>query len=205
MKVKPVATLLFNPTDRGHRVFSSLLQGGFVAKSCVDVSLTDLLHDQFGLSHVYIEERIKTVFLEGKPVDDFETTIIRDGSTLALSAAMPGLVGAVFRKGGVLSPLRSTISHRGSDTVVCSRQGSVCFKLFNLLTGEIGAVFMAQGIYIRPEVAKRFFSLQPDTFWQSCKTGRINGENVPKAQLMDMDWSGLDGLVSIRIDSALDP
>ena len=34
--------------------------------------------------------------LDGKPVDDIGSSFLHDGSTLALSAAMPGLVGATL-------------------------------------------------------------------------------------------------------------
>jgi hypothetical protein len=199
MDIEVSAGLVFNATGRGYQAFTPLLQEGFAAKSCVDVSINDLLQGQFGLDPAYIEDRIKTVFLEGKPVDDFDAVFVRDGGTLALSAAMPGLVGAVMRKGGILSPFRSAISHTGSGAAACRREGHLVIKLFNLLPGEIGQVFMGQGIYIRPASAQRFFSLQPGAFWQSCRSARVNGRDVPPERLAHQGWSGLSGHVFIRM------
>ena len=49
--------------------------------------------------------------LDGKPVDDIGAALVQDGSTLALSAAMPGLVGATLRRGGAYSSFRSAITY----------------------------------------------------------------------------------------------
>ncbi len=91
-------------------VFLPTLQSGFKVLVETGCSLNQLFNDQLGLDPGYVEDRIKTVFLDGSPVDDFDTAVIRDGITLALSAAMPGLVGAVLRKGGVLASFRHSIS-----------------------------------------------------------------------------------------------
>jgi len=45
-----------------------------------------------GLDEDYVTQRISTIFLDGKPVDDIDTLLVRDGAVLSLSAAMPGLV-----------------------------------------------------------------------------------------------------------------
>ena len=41
--------------------------------------------------------------------------MVGHGDTLALSAAMPGLVGATMRRGGYFAGLRANISHRDQD------------------------------------------------------------------------------------------
>jgi hypothetical protein len=56
-----------------------------------------VLCDQFQVETDYLENRIKTIFLDGKPVDDEDKAVLKNGSTLALSAAMPGLVDSTFR------------------------------------------------------------------------------------------------------------
>ena len=47
--------------------------------------LRDLLRNQFDVNPDYVKDRIRTAFLNGKPVDDFSTAIIESGATLALS------------------------------------------------------------------------------------------------------------------------
>ena len=132
-------------------------------------------------------------------MDDFKTAIVPDGGTLALSAAMPGLVGAVLRKGGLLSPFRSSISHRGTADTGNEHEGTVTIKLFNLLMAEIGGVFTTRGIRVRPASARHFFNRQPRSFWQSCKSAEVNGKAVPLGDLPQVDWQAIDGLVAIRV------
>ena len=68
------------------------VQSGKIIKS--------VLVDEIGIDNDYAENRIQTVFLNAKAVDDISKAVITKNSTLALSAAMPGLVGATFSKGG---------------------------------------------------------------------------------------------------------
>lgn len=130
-----------------YTAFGYILQQGFDVSVKTGCTLKSLLCDQFSITPEYIDNRIKTVFLNGKPVDDYEKAIIRDRQTLALSAAMPGLVGATFRSGGVLSPFRSGISFQNTpDPTGEKSNGSITVKLFNLLVKEIGGHFLAAGI-----------------------------------------------------------
>jgi hypothetical protein len=62
--------------------FFPLLQRGFMFKARVDCSIKTLLCEQVGLKPEYVEDRIKTIFLDGKAVDDIDSAIIKDGSTL---------------------------------------------------------------------------------------------------------------------------
>ncbi len=130
-------------------VFFSILQQGFMVDAFVECSIKNLLCDQFNVAPDYLSDRISTLFLNGKPVDNVETAMIKDNSILALSGAMPGLVGATFRKGGILSIFRSSITHKNekdnSDKPV---KGKITLKLFNLLVSEMGPTFLEGGFWI---------------------------------------------------------
>ena len=97
----------------GIPLFLTLLQKGFMMDVKVGCSLRSLLVDQLGIAAEYVEGRIQTIFVDGKPVDDLDRTAIRDGSTLALSSALPGLLGATLRRGGYYAAMRSQSTHRG--------------------------------------------------------------------------------------------
>jgi hypothetical protein len=73
--------------------FYPLLQAGIILRCRVGVSLAVVFRETLELTGDYVEKAISTVFMNGKPVDDIETTIVTDGSAVALSSAMPGLVG----------------------------------------------------------------------------------------------------------------
>jgi hypothetical protein len=156
--------------------FSPLLQRGFMVKAQVGCSIKTMLCEQFGVSPQYVEDRIKTIFLDGKPVDDIDAAIINDGSTLALSAAMPGLAGAILRRGGYLAPLRSQIPHREGKKAFSRREGMVVVKLFNLLMGELGPTFLKKGIFLRQEDFKSLFMGLPEGFWAGCRGVHVDGQ-----------------------------
>lgn len=125
-------------------------QNGFKIKTTVNCSIRRLLCDHLGISPAYLEERIKTIFLDGKPVDDLDTAIVKNGSTLALSAAMPGLVGATMRRGGVLASFRNTITHEKESQTSDEEKGTVCIKLFNMLINELMPHFLHLGVIEEP-------------------------------------------------------
>jgi len=133
--------------DRLH-CFFPLLQKGFVLGVPVGCPIRALLRDGFGLTDEYIEARLQTVFLDGKPVDDIDGAFIRDGATLALAPAMPGLMGAMLRRGGFYAPMRSEITHRGDAAPRGIEEGSITMKLFGMALRELGPKLLESGIEV---------------------------------------------------------
>ena len=199
IKTSLAAEFLFDTMDSGVVAFSSILQAGFKVNVHTGVSIRDLLCNQFDVNPDYVEDRIRTAFLNGKPVDDFSTAIMESGATLALSAAMPGLVGATFRKGGDLAVFRGTITQRRGDTIVEERLGVVSIKLFNLLAKEIGLTFLKRGVMVDSDTARWFFSDPPDAFRRGCKSILVNGEDIHMDQLSQTITSGSEGFVELRL------
>jgi len=199
IKAGLTAEFLFDPMDPGVAAFSSILQAGFRVNVHTGVSVRDLLCNQFDINPEYVEDRIRTAFLNGKPVDDFSTAIIESDATLALSAAMPGLVGATFRKGGYLAVFRGTITHRQGDTIALDRAGVVSIKLFNLLAKEIGLTFLKRGILVDLDTARWFFSDPPDAFRMGCKDILVDGKDIQIDQLSQTITSRPEGFVELRL------
>jgi hypothetical protein len=96
--------------------------------------------------------------LNGKAVDNAETAYIQDNATLALSAAMPGLVGATFRKGGTYAAMRNTISYNAEIPDKDKGEARVKLKLFNMVLKELGPIFLTNGVWIRKEKFNEFLS-----------------------------------------------
>ena len=128
-----------------------LLVAGVWVEGRMGCSIRELLCRQVGVDSDYLDNVIQTVFLDGKPVDDVDSTFVEPGSTLALSAAMPGLVGATLRKGGLLAGFRHGISHENSRNGVSERQnsGRITVKLFNLVTKELGPLLLGRGVILQ--------------------------------------------------------
>jgi hypothetical protein len=129
--------------------FFPLLQQGVTVPAVVGCSLRSLLCDQFAIPAEYVNGRITTIFLDNRPVDDLDASMIHEGSRVTLSAAMPGLVGAVMRRSGFYAALRQGITHHEeSGGAVTADRGTVRVKLFNLLLPELGPLILARGILV---------------------------------------------------------
>src|SRR5262245_26052282 len=94
--------------------FYLLLQQGVTIRRRVGGSVDIFLRQEIGAVQETIE-KIQSIVLDGKPVDDIASALVHDGSVLALSAAMPGLVGATLRRGGAYSSFRSGITYHETE------------------------------------------------------------------------------------------
>ncbi len=182
--------------------FFPLLQKGFVVKARVGISVQAFLGDQFGLSPEYLRDRVKTIFLDGKSVDDLDKTLILDGSRLALSAALPGLAGAVLRRGSPFAGLRSRVAEGEKDLSGTPEEGFVHLKLFNLLLPELGPLFLRKGILISREDFQEFWeSLPGDMRERLGETIRFEGKGLPPDQIRDWIRSSSAAWISLAVHS----
>ena len=112
--------------------FKALLQRGVGIPGGGGLKVREFLLETLGIDAGYVEEKLQTVFLDGHAVDDFDRAVVRPGAVLALSGAMPGLVGATMRRGGYYARMREGITHAEADTVEGGGEKSfVIVKLFN--------------------------------------------------------------------------
>jgi len=130
--------------------FTALLQRGVALRLPGPCSVLAFLVEHLGLTPEYVAQRITTVFLDGQVVDLLERAMLREGSRLALSGAMPGLVGATLRRGGAYAAMRSEITRAAEDDVDPGKGATivVLVKLFNLLVQEIGPALLERGVLL---------------------------------------------------------
>lgn len=190
MKTQPYQSLkvkLDNPTIAP---FFSLLQKGFFIEARAGSTIKEILCEQFQISPQYLENRIQTFFLDGKPVDEADKTTAVGGSTLALSTALGGLVGMAPRRGGPLSALRSSITHR-QDEGIAHAEGSVRvrIKLFNLLVRELGPGFLKMGIFVHPKEIIDIMEKWTEGFASSISHVELNGRMISNEQMGAINWS----------------
>ncbi|NVL91793.1 MAG: hypothetical protein HWN71_01990 [Desulfobacterales bacterium] len=169
-----------------------------MVKVRVGCSIKSLLCHQLGLSPEYLEGRIQTILLDGRPVDDVESAIVKQGSILALSAALPGLVGATLRRGGYYAPLRSHISHSEAASSQPIQEGMISLKLFNLPLDELGSTFLKKGIWINGRDLADFLKRQPDAFWSRCKGATVDGKKFDLDKLAKMKWPDRHVFLRVR-------
>ena len=179
-------------------IFYQLLSKGFIIHTRTGCTIKELLCGQLGIKDDYLEERIQTIFLDDKIVDDVNSAVIREGSILALSAAMPGVLGATLRKGGRYAPMRRQISHDKDITSDLHKKGEVTIKLFNLIVRELGPLFLKQGIWINGEDFYDITAKNDVVFMAGCKKAIKDGNDIVPEKLMEVKWRVKQVLLQIK-------
>ncbi len=164
--------------------FHSLLQRGVWLQVQTGCSIASLLTEQFSIEENYIVERLTTIFLDFKPIDDMETTYVKDGSTLALCSAQPGLVGTTMRRGSHLAAMRGDISCLPEQQGK-SEPGRIKIKLFNMIMAELGPIFLAHDVYLTSGELDNLLSEMDDSFWQSIVAINLGDQQISPAALKE--------------------
>jgi len=175
-----------------------LLQHGFKLRARLGTSIRDILCHQFGVSPTYLDQRVNTIFLDGKPVDDVDSSTIQEGSVLALSAAMPGFVGAALRKGGYYSAMRREISHVEEIQSRSDLEGFFTLKLYNMVAKELGPIFLQSGIWVLWEDLKDLFSTRSRSIWSGCVRIQEDGREINLNDFLDQP-KGLEKRALVRL------
>jgi hypothetical protein len=168
--------------------FLKLLERGFRLKIEASLSIRELLCHHLGISEEYVDNRIQTIFLDGRPVDNVDTAWVENGSRLALSAAMPGLVGATFRKGGFYASLRNTISYTKTENSIFKGAGEIILKLFNMVAKELGPELLEKGIRIEGNAFQNFVLRNSEDLKTACISIHLNDEKTDVAGLLKTKW-----------------
>lgn len=144
--------------------FASLLQHGILFPADQPVAIVPFLLSLPGFTAQYIETTVQTIFINGVAADRLDRDLT-NGSTLALSAAMPGLAGAIFRRHGVHGSLRSQPAAKAQPSP-SSASGFITLKLFNSIAADRVHDLLPAGILITGKAfhdfaAKREHLFQP--------------------------------------------
>ena len=181
------------------QIFYQLLSKGFIIYTQTGCTVKELLCGQLGIKDDYLEERIQTIFLDHKTVDDVDSSVIGTESILSLSAAMPGLLGATLRKGGWSAPMRRQISHDTDIAPDTSKKGEVTIKLFNLITRELGPLFLDQGVCVKGEDFFDIVARNENVFMAGCTKAGMDGNDMVPEKLMQVEWKDKQVLLQIKI------
>ncbi|RJR49252.1 MAG: hypothetical protein C4576_07150 [Desulfobacteraceae bacterium] len=172
--------------------FFPLLQGGVSLDTRTGLSVKEFLTEELRLSQEYMDTVIQTVFLDGKAVDDLASANIRDGAIMALSAAMPGLLGATLRRGSYYAAMRKEISYRESPKAAGEGPAKLTLKVFNLLLRDLGPALLAKGFWIGGDVLEDFFGKRNERFWAGFVEAWRDGDQIDSAALRTGSWGKKD-------------
>lgn len=142
-------------------LFTTVFQYGIEITTSGDTTLGGLLSAFPGFSGEYLANTVQTIFQNGTAVDDLTTRLEGEHPVIALSAAMPGLAGAIFRKNSFHAALRSDTHHEqprsGHDKTI-----TVTLKLFNKIALDQGEKLLHSGVCLKAQTLAAFFSKRPE-------------------------------------------
>lgn len=158
-----VIDLVLHVTKDSLERFTTLLQGGVQISTTRGESLGIFLDRLPGFTMEYIVDRVQTIFLDGNAIDDLQTPLNNDENILAISAAMPGLAGAIFRMNSLHAALRTKgdVEQMLTDD---DDQILVTLKLFNMIAQERGGEILKRGVFLSGNSISNFLSERPTLF-----------------------------------------
>jgi hypothetical protein len=183
-------------------LFIQELQKGFYIPACEGKSLFSFLNEDCGISEEYISGSIKTVLIDGGPVDDIFNTKIKDGGGCALSGAMPGIVGAMMRIGSPYAPMRESITVKPEKTDLSGKLINYELKLFNIVLSDMGLLLLKKGILLKKERIYDLFTKHHNDIYSNCSKIFLNGKLVSRQKEtgIDIDKDKISGLVILKIE-----
>ncbi len=195
MKPPEPATVTLVPAPGPSTPFTNLLQRGFLLPCRQAVTIADLLRDLPGLDRSYLESTAQTIFVNSTAVDSIGHMLL-PGDTVALSGAMPGLAGAIFRRGGRHRCLRSTAHPVPPGPLPDER--FVTIKLFNRIAAERGEAILARGILVRARILARFLESRQTRIRERIRRIRIRDQQADFRQLLTLARN--TPLLHLRLD-----
>ncbi len=197
--VRPPVDLYLKVREDCLARFCLLTGGGFLVDAGNGRCLRDLLCEQLRIPPDYLAKRIQTIFLNGKVVDDPNETLVQPGSTIALSAAMPGIAGAMFRKGSAYAPMRACISQTRHDIDrLEDGQSPLVIKLFNLVQVELGPLMLRDGIRISGRALSSLFRGRTQAFRSGILTAHVGDVPISPQELLERDWQDQDVILHVH-------
>jgi hypothetical protein len=156
-------------------LFTTVFQYGIEITTSGDTTLGGLLSAFPGFTAEYLATTVQTIFQNGTAVDDLTTRLEGEQPVVALSAAMPGLAGAIFRKNSFHAALR-TDTHHQKPRSAQDKTITVTLKLFNKIALDQGAKLLRSGVCLKARTLAAFFSKRPELV-QGIVQARL-GENT---------------------------
>lgn len=174
--------LVLEVTAESLPLFTTVLQSGIEINSSVGISMGQFLNGLPGFTPDYLSDIVQTIFLNGIAEDDMTTPLTGKKPVLALSAAMPGLAGAIFRKNSLHSALR-TETKKATTTNSESETSTVTLKLFNSIAKERGIELLQKGICM-PSISLVNFLTNRTSLLQYISVVQFNNVDIDKGDLL---------------------
>jgi hypothetical protein len=143
------------------RGWDLLMQAGPLLDCLTGIALSRLLREELALPPENLA-RIDVLLLDGMPVDQPDSALVRDGARLALAAGLPGVAGLAMKSNSAVRGLRPGITFMaGEQAEAKPGAGRVELALFSLAIPLLARHVLAKGPllpagkllrYLRPEL-----------------------------------------------------
>jgi hypothetical protein len=177
-----LSSIRLTVTPEALPLFTTVLQSGIAVKVPHGKTLGKFLSNFPGFTAEYLAETVQTIFLNGTAVDDLTLPLTGSNPVLALSAAMPGLAGAIFRKNSFHSALRTDTNALPSEPIQ-HESITVTLKLFNSIARERGGALLQSGQAIKTDLLANFLSKRP-SLWQHVLSIHFNDKEIDQTKLL---------------------
>ncbi len=178
----PLPSLQLTVTSDSLPLFTTVLQSGIEVKASHGETLAKFLSKFSGFTAEYLADTVQTIFLNGTAVDDLSLPLTGSNPVLALSAAMPGLAGAIFRRNSFHSALRTETKSLQSETAQ-QASTSVTLKLFNSIARERGEEILKAGFCLGAVLFANFLNKRPHLFQHLVKI-QLEGRELDLGELL---------------------
>ena len=169
--------LLVNPESLP--LFTTVLQSGIEVMSRKGEMIGHFLSTFEGFTPDYLADTVQTIFLNGTAVDDLTISFNTNTPVLALSAAMQGLAGAIFRKNSFHAALRTETS-QSNNTNASDQPIIVTLKLFNSIAVERGPALLHRGVQMTGQSVSTFFAKRESLFPYIRSSEQNNASILPE-------------------------
>ncbi len=181
---KTSKSLIFEIPPTNCSYFFSLLQYQIFVPTDGTKTIRSLLCELPGFSEEYIRETVQTIFINGSAADNVDQALT-PGDKLSLSAAMPGLAGAIFRRGGQHKSLRSKVTATKKQKTI--EKGYVILKLFNSIASDRGQELLTKGIFIEANSIFKFLKHRQESAINKIERIVLEGQQVNLEKLLQED------------------
>jgi len=193
-------TIVFKCSGMIMNLFRQELQKGVYIQSVEGKTLYEFITEDCSISDEYISQKIKTVLIDGGPVDDIFNTKIHDGGSCALSGAMPGIVGAMMRMGSPYAAMRESITVKPGKTDNSKKEIKLGLKLFNMILSDKGNDFLKRGVMIEKGRVLELFQQHGDELASGCSEIAVNGFQSVQKPFVAGEFGPADDLVILKVE-----
>ena len=190
---------LISSKDDSH-IFTPEFQKGFFIYSNQGKSIFEFLTEDCLIAREYISKKIQTIMINGSPVDDIFDTKISKVSICALSAALPGILGAMMRMGSPYAAMRESITAKTDGAIESGEKIAILLKLFNIVLHDLRSDFLKNGILLEKNRVYEMFVKNESDLNLNCKEISLNFSPVENNSLKDYLLTAGNDLIEVRYE-----